>query len=126
MNSINIDKKIVENIIAVYADAWITQDPEKIVSIFVPNGIYHEFVLEKPYVGHDEIRKYWIDRIISEESNIQFKLLNLYIDGNTAIAEWDAQFTYNKKMIQIREVAIMEIVGNKIASLREYWHSKDL
>jgi len=54
--------------------------------------------------------------------------LNLYLDGNTAIAEWDAEFDdlaqgVRKHMI---EVAILEFEGKLVGSLREYWSSEVL
>lgn len=124
----DLDRTIVEKIVAVYADAWTTQDPKKIISIFAPDGSYHEYVLRKSFIGHAEIKKYWEDRIGKEESDIHFKLLNIYIDGNTAIVEWEADFLNNnvQKRMHIREVAILEIVDEKIKSLREYWHSESL
>lgn len=127
MQSKNLDRNTVKKIIAIYADAWISQDPEKIISIFTPDGIYHEFVFKKPFIGHAEIKKYWENKVLKEEADIHFKLLNVYIDGNTAIAEWEADFFNNieQKRIHIREVAILEIVNKKIKSLREYWHQED-
>ena len=123
-----INFKIVENILSVYEDAWVNQDPEKILTIFTKDAIYHEKVFEEPLKGHDQIKKYWIEKVVEEQSNIKFKLLNYYIDGNNVIAEWDASFYSNKKnnRIHIKEVAIFEIIDNKIKSLREYWQSEIL
>ena len=50
------------------------------------------------------------------------------LDGTTAIAEWEARFDdvvkgHRKRM---REVAILECDGDRIASLREYWTSESL
>jgi uncharacterized protein (TIGR02246 family) len=126
MKTNKIDKITARKIIADYADAWITQDPEKIARLFTPDGVYHEYVLEKPYIGHEAIKRYWNDRIIAEENEIKFVLLNVYIENNTVIAEWEATFLYEGKPTLMREVAIMEIVKGKIKSLREYWHSKTL
>lgn len=128
MQSKNLDKKTVEHILAIYADAWISQDPEKILSIFTQDGSYHERVLQKPYIGHSEIKKYWEDKVVKNQLDIHFKLLNIYIDSNIAIAEWDADFLDKTRhqRIHIREVAILEIIGKRIQSLREYWHSEYL
>lgn len=117
-----VNRKIVEKVISIYEDAWVNQDSEKILTIFTKNAIYHEKVLEKPFIGHKEIKKYWQSKIVEEESDIKFKLLNIYIDGDTVIAEWDASFFNNKenKKIHIIEVAIMEFEGDKIKSIREY------
>lgn len=122
----NLNRKTVENIYAIYADAWINRDPEKIITIFTPGAVYHEYFFKKPFVGHAEIKKYWKKVVAGEQSDIHFKLINIYIDGATAISEWEADFFNNKeqKRIYIREVEIMEIVNGKVKSLREYWHSK--
>ena len=122
------DRKTVQNIIDKYKDAWINQDPNKILEIFTEDAIYHERVLENPHIGHKQIRQYWQNKVVEEQSDIKFKLLNIYIDGNTAIVEWDATFfsKLENKKIHIKEVAILEIKDNKISSLREYWQSERL
>ena len=121
-----VDIKTAESILKTYEDAWVNQDPEKILSIFKEDGIYHEKVLEKPYIGHEQIRQYWQSKVVEEQSDIQFKLLNYYIDGDVIIAEWDASFNSNlkKARIHIKEVAILEMKGSKIRSLREYWRAE--
>ncbi|MBN2051998.1 nuclear transport factor 2 family protein [Candidatus Woesearchaeota archaeon] len=121
-----VGKKIVAKILKTYEEAWVEQDISKILSIFAKDGIYHERVLEKPFKGHKGIRKYWQSKVVEEQSNIKFQLLNYYIDGNTVIAEWEASFYSNieNAKLHMKEVAILEIEKNKIKSLREYWHSK--
>ncbi len=121
-----ITKKLAEKILETYKEAWIKQDTNKILSIFHKDGIYHERVLKKPFIGHKEIANYWKTKVVLEQSKIEFKLLNYYISKNTLIAEWDATFNSNieKSGIHIKEVAIIEIKGNKIQSLREYWQSE--
>ena len=119
-------KKAVKNLIKKYGEAWVKQDPEKIIRIFTKNASYHERAFEKPFVGHKQIKGYWQSKVVGEESNIKFKLLNLYIDKNNAIAEWEASFFQKgeRKRTRIKEVAILKIKNSKIASLREYWHSE--
>jgi ketosteroid isomerase-like protein len=123
-----VDKKFVENIIKIYAEAWVEQDIDKILSIFHEDGVYHERVLKKPFSGHKEIAKYWKEKVVEEQSKIKFKLLNYYICENTVIAEWEATFNSNieNSQIHVKEVAILEIKGSKIQSLREYWQSEKL
>ena len=121
-----VSKKIVRQLIEKYKKAWVEQNPADIVKIFAKNGIYHEKVLEKPFVGHAQIKKYWKDKVVGEQKNIRFRLLNLFVDGNVAIAEWEARF-YDKKRktnIHMKEIAILKIRNNKISSLREYWSSE--
>lgn len=123
-----LNKETAKNILKIYEDAWVNQDPEKILSIFTEDGTYHEKVLEKPLVGHEQIKQYWQSKVVEEQSDIKFKLLNYYVEGDILIAEWDASFysAEKNKRVHIKEVAIMEISKNKIKSLREYWQSEVL
>ena len=123
-----INKKTAEKILRIYKEAWIEQDIDKILSIFTKDGVYHERVLKKPIVGHEAIKEYWQTKVCDEQSKIKFKLLNYYICEDTIIAEWDASFNSNieNARIHIKEVAILEISGDKIKSLREYWQSETL
>ena len=118
-----VDKKIARELIKKYGDAWVNQDLDSILKIFTKDAIYHERVLEKPFKGHKEIKEYWKNKVVGEQKDIKFKLLSFYIDGDTIIAEWEANF-YDKKRevnVHMKEVAILEIEDNKIKSLREYW-----
>ena len=123
-----VSKDIVKKVLKVYEDAWVNQKPEKILTIFTKDAIYHERAFEKPFIGHEQIKQYWQSKVVEEQSDIKFKLLHLWIDGNTVLAEWEASFYSNieKARIHIIEVAILEFEGDKIKSLREYWHSKRL
>lgn len=120
----------VRTIIDTYMQAWKTQDPDLIVTIFTDDATYHERVLQEPIRNLAGIRKYWQTKVVAEQANIDVELLNLYLADNetTAIAEWEATFDdltqgHRKRM---REVAILEISGDRIASLREYWASERL
>lgn len=120
----------IRAMIDVYLRAWMTQDPDLIVTIFTPEATYHERVLGEPIRGHDGIRRYWETKVVAEQANIEASLLNLYLDagGSTAIAEWEARFDDKVKGHRklMREVAILDLVDNKIASLREYWASQPI
>jgi len=121
-----INNTIAQQILKIYEEAWVNQDINQILSIFHNDAIYHERVLQKPLVGHNQIANYWKTKVVEEQSNIKFKLLNYYISNNILIAEWDASFDSNiaNANIHIKEVAIIEIENNKIKSYREYWQSE--
>jgi ketosteroid isomerase-like protein len=56
------------------------------------------------------------------------ELLSLYVEGSTAVAEWEARFNdlvHGCRKL-MREVAILEFEGDRIAHLREYWTSRRL
>jgi len=62
--------------------------------------------------------------------NISFKLLNYWVaEGDrTVIAEWYVEFTDTKRSLKIEmtEVAIFEVNGDKFGALREYYKSVEL
>jgi ketosteroid isomerase-like protein len=118
----------VRNVVDVYIRAWTEQDPALIVTIFTEDATYHERVLREPIRTREGIRDYWRTKVVGAQARIECRLLALYVDGDTAVAEWEARFDdlaegFRKRM---REVAILEFEGERIAHLREYWSSEVL
>jgi ketosteroid isomerase-like protein len=124
----SLAKEDVRKLIDIYLRAWTTQDPDLILSIFTPSASYHERVLEEPIRDHAGIREYWQTKVVQEQANIRAELLRLYLDGTTAIAEWEARFDdlVKGQRKRMREVAILELDGDRIGSFREYWTSEQL
>ncbi|CAJ1501659.1 nuclear transport factor 2 family protein [[Mycobacterium] holstebronense] len=118
----------VRTTIDTYLRAWTQQDPELIVTIFTDDATYHERVLGEPIRSRAGIRDYWQSKVVEGQANIDARLLNLYTatDGTTVIAEWEATFDDRLQNVRkrMREVAILEFAGERIASLREYWASE--
>lgn len=52
--------------------------------------------------------------------------MSLYLDGDTAIAEWTAEFDDLAQGVRkrMKEIAVLRFEGDLIASLREYWSSE--
>lgn len=123
-----LGKDDVRTVIDIYLRAWMTQDPDLIVTVFTPTATYHERVLGEPIRNEAGIRAYWQTKVVAEQANIQAELLSLYLDGDTAIAEWEARFDdlVKGRRTRMREVAIIEFDGERIASLREYWASEQV
>lgn len=121
-------KDQVRRVIDIYLRAWMTQDPDLIVTVFTPNATYHERVLGEPIRDRAGIREYWRTKVAQDQANIHAELLGLYVDGGTAIAEWEARFDDLVEGCRklMREVAILEFEGDRIAHLREYWASARL
>ena len=65
-------------------------------------------------------------KVVAAQANIRCELLSLYLDGDTAIAEWLAEFDDVAQGVRkrMREIAVLEFEGHLIASLREYWASE--
>ena len=121
-----LEEHTVRAVIETYVRAWAGQDPDLIVTIFTEAATYLERVLDEPIRTREGIRAYWQSKVVEAQANITCKLLHLYLDGDTAIAEWQAEFDDLVQGVRkrIREVAILEFEGDRIASLREYWASQ--
>ncbi len=120
--STDMTKDEAKNLIETYGKAWETRDPDLILTIFTPDATYDDPHEPKNF-GHDEIRAYWVSKVIGEQEDIRFKLLNVWIDGDTVIAEWHALFKDTKRNLNIDmvEVAIFGTKDGKFSSLREYY-----
>ena len=116
----------VRSVLDVYARAWTTQDPALITTIFTESATYHERVLGEAMRGRAGIRTYWVEKIVKSQANIECDVLNVYVDGATAVAEWEARFDDLVQGVRkrMREVAILDFEGPLIARLREYWTSE--
>lgn len=123
-----IDRLRVREVLKTYQRAWETQDPELVLTIFTEDAVYHERVHEAPIRGHSGIREYWQEKVVESQGAIEFELLNLYLDGDTAIAEWRVHMDDRIQRVRKRmlEVAILEFDGDRIASLREYWAAETI
>lgn len=121
-----LTKQDVRQVIAFYIEAWERQNPDLAAAIFTEGATYHERVLGEPMRGREAIRAYWQSKVAESQGNISCKLLSLYLDGTTAIAEWEATFDDITQGIRkrMREIAVLEFEGTMIASLREYWASE--
>ena len=121
-----LTKQDVRKVVDVYIRAWDTQDPDLIVTIFTPAATYHERVLGDPIPDREAIRDYWDEKVVQSQANITCRLLSLYLDGDTAVTEWEAEFDDVAEGVRkrMREIAVLVFDGHLIASLREYWASE--
>ena len=118
----NIDE--AEKLLEIYGKAWVERDPDLILTAFTPDAVYNDPHEPENY-GHEGIRAYWVSKVVGEQADISFKLLNVWISGETVIAEWDAEFTDIKRNLRVKlsEVGIFTAKDGKFSSLREYYKS---
>jgi uncharacterized protein (TIGR02246 family) len=123
---VTLTREHVRNVVETYIRAWEQQDPDLIVTIFTEDGTYHERVLGEPIRGRSGIRRYWQTKVVESQRDIRCTVLSSYLDGDTAILEWEAHFydVEDATRKRMREVAILEFEGELIAHLREYWASE--
>ena len=113
-----------KELIETYSKAWTSRDADLILTIFTPDATYFD-PAEGNQVGHEGIKKYWEEKVISSQKDISFTLLNCWIDGDTVVAEWNAKFIDTKRQLKIdmHEVAIFGTRDDLFSSLREYYRT---
>ena len=123
-----LERNHVRRIVDTYITAWQQQDPDLIVTIFTEDATYHERVLDEPIRTRSGIRRYWQQKVVRGQARIECRVLSLYLDGETAIVEWEVHFDDKEAGVRkrMREIAILEFAGGLIAALREYWASESL
>jgi uncharacterized protein (TIGR02246 family) len=124
----SVTREHVRETLETYIRAWEGQDPDLITTIFTEDATYHERVLGEPIRSRDAIREYWQSKVVGSQARINVSLLSVYLDGDTAVAEWRAEFDdkrqgHRKRMI---EIAVLEFRDGRIASLREYWAGENI
>lgn len=121
-----LTRQEAREVIDVYIKAWVTQDPDLIATIFTESASYHERVMQDPIPDRAAIRQYWVDKVVRSQADIRCELLSLYLDGDTVIAEWLAEFDDVPQGVRkrMREIAVLEFEGLQISHLREYWASE--
>jgi len=117
-------KEEVTKLIEIYAKAWTTGDADLILGIFTPDATYMD-PAEPENVGHEGIKSYWQNKVVGKQKGVIFNLLNVWVDGDTGIAEWRATFVDVPRNlnIELHEAAIFGLRDGKFSSLREYYKS---
>jgi len=117
-----MNKENAIKLIEIYGKAWEMRDPELIVTIFTEDATYFD-PKEPLNIGRDAIKQYWVTKVIGEQDDIKFTLKHVWVDEDSVIAEWHATFKDTKKnlFIEMDEVAIFSVKGDKFSALREYY-----
>jgi ketosteroid isomerase-like protein len=123
-----LTKQQAREVLGTYIRAWESQDPDLIVTIFTEGATYHERVLSDPIPNRNAIRDYWQSKVVEAQANIKVQLLNVYLDDDTVIAEWLAEFDDVAQGVRkrMREIAVLVFDGGLVSSLREYWASEHI
>jgi uncharacterized protein (TIGR02246 family) len=115
-------KEEVTKLIEIYAKAWETGNANLILTIFTPDATYMD-PAEPENIGHKGIKSYWLKKVVGKQKGVHFTLLNVWVDGNTGIAEWRVTFidVPRNLSIELHEAAIFGLRDGKFSSLREYY-----
>lgn len=123
-----INKDSADKLLETYGRAWEQQDSDLILTIFTDDATYKERALGTPMVGHEQIKKYWEEKVCAEQSDISFRVIRRLICKQTIIAEWRASFMSSiEGRVDLQEVALMDVdaESGKIMSLIEYFDMRN-
>jgi ketosteroid isomerase-like protein len=106
--------------------ALTRQQARKVLDTYIRAWESQERVLSDPIPDRNAIRAYWQSKVVESQAHIEVQLLNVYLDGETVIAEWQAEFDDLAQGVRkrMREIAVLVFEDGLVASLREYWASE--
>lgn len=112
-----------------YGDAWMTQDPDKIVKLFTADATYQERRFHTAIRGRDAIRSYWKDLVHDMQRDIFFEAKQLIVPaGDEGFVHWHAHFSWRPINGVLELDAISRITfspetrdGLRLASAFEEW-----
>ncbi len=120
-----VSHSVARRLILQYLSAWEDQSVEQIRTLFTVDAHYHEYLFSAPLVGVVAIEQYWFEKVVSEQRDITTALKNVFVDGDTIIAEFVA-YAYSivkNKELRLQSICVCTVSGEKLSSYREYWHS---
>lgn len=88
------DRAAAEAATQAYREAWLSNDPQRIMATLMPDAVLYPSALA-PIAGSDAIRKFWFPsssstRIVAMELGIDA----VHVDGNTAVTSGMGSLTF--------------------------------
>lgn len=106
-------------IVREFIQVWSELDPDKLVSYFTPDGVYHNMPMG-PVAGQDNLRKF-ISEFLSGWTATDWELLNLLESGDVVIAERMDRTQVGDKRVNLPCCGVFEMRDGKIAVWRDYF-----
>jgi len=88
------DRAAVEAGTQAYREAWLSNDPQRIMATLTPDAVLYPSTLP-PIAGSEAIRKFWFPsssptRVVAMELSID----NVHVDGDTAVTSGMGALTF--------------------------------
>lgn len=115
-----------------YGQAWVEGDPSAVVRLFHPDAEYRETPFSEVMRGSEEIRRYWQEGAADSQEDVTFSYDIWSVSGNEVHAGWTARFrrTTNRAVVELDGVFRLTFDRRrgvaKCASLREWWHLREI
>jgi len=109
-----------------YERALETKDAALAASLVTPDGVYLETPYTRPLKGRMQIAEYWTAETAGYE-HIDFAFETLAVEGERGIVHWTAEFASvaANTAIELDGIMVLEFEDGLVATLREWWHSRD-
>jgi steroid delta-isomerase-like uncharacterized protein len=110
-------------------DAWNTHDPERVIGLLIEDHLYEDVALAVINHGAAETRQFF-EGAYSAFPDLQFTLTGVIVNRETAALEWKMTGTHKGdlpgmpatgKPFSVRGVTVLDIAGDKIRAVRDYW-----
>jgi SAM-dependent methyltransferase len=116
------ERKILAELVNKYFAAWRLQRPEMLDEVFDANAEYREKPQDPALRGLDQIRKYWLEKVLPQR-NLHVQVKKCSYTANEATAEWHAQFDVHDKRVLVQGVLVLQLNPRTglVSFLREYF-----
>jgi len=120
-----IDYATAGDILDRFGRSWETFDGDLVVSLFTKNAEYEGDPFEPPLVGHNAIRKFWLDSA-ERQDQVEFTVERHWVSGDTILAACQMSYVERPSGDRVRIKAFMafEMEDGLVARCREWWNAR--
>jgi len=111
-------------LLRLYFCAWEKRSVDLLDRIFAPNAKYYVRPYEQPLQGIEQIKKYWVEKVLPQR-DIEINILHVAYNDKHAFCEWQSRFRLATQEVELKGVLILEFSHNVefVATLREYYQN---
>lgn len=108
-----------------YFQAWVSNDPEEVASLFSEDAVYYYGPFTEPYRG----RKTIVDRWVANpggQFDIKTQHEAIAVQGNVGVAHWNVKFRSQANLAKVNELdGILMLRFNSMLECNEHreWYS---
>jgi ketosteroid isomerase-like protein len=120
-----IDYASAGDLLEKYGRAWATFDGDLFVSLFTEQAGYHGDPFEPPLVGHNALRRYWLDAAETQDQ-VEFTVERHWVSGDTILAACHASYVERPSgdRIRLKAFLTLEIEDGRVVRFREWRNAR--
>jgi limonene-1,2-epoxide hydrolase len=102
-----------------FCAAWTEGDLDAIVAFFTDDAVYHNIPVA-PVSGREAIRT-TIAGFTGNVESVEFRVLNMAVDGNVVLTERIDVFRFPGKSLELPVMGTFEVRDGRISAWRDYF-----